>query len=149
MTKPVTPLLTADVNIEMPMVDGKPVILIERKYEPYGWAIPGGFVDVGESLEQAAVREAAEESSWPVVRTALLGCYSDPSRDPRMHTASAVYIAEAGGTPRAADDAANVHIFPVDALPDALAFDHGVILADYLKYRQTGQCTPLRTETGN
>lgn len=149
MALPDTPKLTVDIIIELVDRAGRPILLIERKNPPYGWALPGGFVDVGESLERAAVREAAEEISLPVVLTDLLGCYSDPSRDPRMHTTSAVYIAEASGTPRAADDAANVQIFPVDALPDALAFDHGVILADYLNYRQTGQRTPLRTEAGN
>ena len=123
---------------------GQPILLIERKNPPHGWALPGGFVDVGETLEQAAVREAAEEISLPVRLKDLLGCYSDPGRDPRMHTASAVYVAEASGTPRAADDAANVQSFSLDDLPVQLAFDHALILADYRHYRESGQLTPLR-----
>lgn len=145
MPLPETPKLTVDIIIELIDQPGRPILLIERKNPPHGWALPGGFVDVGESLEQAAVREAAEEISLPVVLTTLLGCYSDPDRDPRMHTASAVYIAEASGTPRAADDAANVQSFPPDALPAELAFDHDVILADYRNYRQSGHTTPLRS----
>ncbi len=144
MTLPETPKLTVDIIIELSDRPGRPILLIERKNPPHGWALPGGFVDVGESLEQAAVREAAEEVSLPVTLTTLLGCYSSPNRDPRMHTASAVYIAEASGTPRAADDAANVQIISLNALPSPLAFDHALILADYRRYRESGQLAPLR-----
>jgi 8-oxo-dGTP diphosphatase len=144
MPLPETPRLTVDIIIELSDQPGRPILLIERKNPPHGWALPGGFVDLGESLEQAAVREAAEEVCLPVTLLELLGCYSAPDRDPRFHTASAVYIAEASGTPRAADDAANVQAFTTDALPSVLAFDHGLILADYLKYRQSGERTPLR-----
>lgn len=144
MAAPVTPRLTVDIIIELADQAERPILLIERKYPPLGWALPGGFVDVGEPLEQAAVREAAEEISLTVTLKALLGCYSDPSRDPRGHTVSAVYIAEASGVPRAADDAAHVQAFLPDGLPDTLAFDHGLILSDYLNFRSTGQSAPLR-----
>jgi 8-oxo-dGTP diphosphatase len=106
MNRPVTPQLTADIIIEMIDRPGRPIVLIERKYPPPGWALPGGFVDVGETLESAAVREAREETSLDVTLNLLLGNYSDPLRDSRGHTVSAVYIAEAQGEPRAADDGA-------------------------------------------
>jgi len=146
MPAPETPKLTVDIIIELTDRPGRPILLIERKNPPYGWALPGGFVDVGENLEQAAVREAAEEISLPVTLVTLLGCYSDPGRDPRGYTVSAVYIAEASGEPRAADDAANVQVFLPGALPEVLAFDHALILADYLNYRQSGELTPLRDQ---
>ncbi|MEE8378910.1 MAG: NUDIX hydrolase [Gammaproteobacteria bacterium] len=144
MPLPETPKLTVDIIIELIDQPDKPILLIERKNPPHGWALPGGFVDVGETLEQAAVREAAEEVSLSVKLKTLLGCYSDPGRDSRMHTVSAVYIAEATGKPKAADDAANVKSFSVNDLPDTLAFDHGVILEDYLVYLQDEKLTPLR-----
>ena len=144
MAIPITPKLTADIIIELVDKPGRPILLIERKYAPHGWALPGGFVDVGETLEQAAVREAAEEISLPVILKTLLGCYSDPARDARNHTVSAVYIAEACGEPCAADDAAAVQAFLLESLPAPLAFDHALILNDYQQFRQTGQLTPLR-----
>ena len=107
------------------------IILIERGNEPFGWALPGGFVDYGETLEQAAVREALEETSLAIHNLRLLGCYSDPSRDPRQHTISTVYVAQGEGTARAGDDAANISVFPPDALPQPLCFDHAKILQDY------------------
>lgn len=136
MPTPITPLLTVDVIIEMLDRDDRPVVLIERLNPPYGWALPGGFVDVGETLEQAATREAMEETCLEVKLIKLLGCYSDPSRDPRGHTVSAVYIGEARGTPRAEDDAKSVKLYTINQLPGELAFDHAKILADYRQQRR-------------
>ena len=138
MNKPVTPLLTVDIIIEMVDRPGRPVVLIERKHPPHGWALPGGFVDVGESLETAAVREALEETSLHVTLTRLLGTYSDPARDFRGHTASAVYIAEARGEPRAADDAKHLALHDPREAPQ-LAFDHDRIIGDYLHFLDSGE----------
>ncbi|MGZ8136875.1 MAG: NUDIX domain-containing protein [Methylococcaceae bacterium] len=145
MPKPVTPLIAADIIIELTDFPDRPIVLIERANPPYGWAIPGGFVDVGEIVEHAAVREAQEEVSLHIELIALLGVYSDPSRDTRGHTVTAVYVAEAPGTPVAADDAKNCQIFSLDALPDLLAFDHAQVLVDYKNFRDSGQVTPLRS----
>ena len=128
------PFPTVDIIIELQ--DG--IVLIERRNPPHGWALPGGFVDYGESLERAAVREAREETSLEVTNLRLLGCYSDPGRDERMHTISTVYMADGVGQPQAADDAANVGIFRLDSLPKPLCFDHDAILADYTARRKTG-----------
>lgn len=144
MPRPVTPLFAADIIIELIDYPHRPIILIERAYPPFGWAIPGGFVDVGERVEDAAVREAQEEVSLKVNLKALLGLYSDPARDNRGHTVTAVYVAEASGTPVAADDAKNCRIFNVDELPELLAFDHDQVLNDYKKFRESGEVTPLR-----
>jgi 8-oxo-dGTP diphosphatase len=142
--RPETPLLAADTIIELLDQPGRPIVLIERKNPPYGWAIPGGFVDVGERLEIAAIREAKEEVCLDVSLKALLGMYSDPKRDDRGHTVTAVYVAEAKGTPRAADDAKNLSVFALDNLPGELAFDHSQVLEDYRKFRETGEVTELR-----
>jgi 8-oxo-dGTP diphosphatase len=139
MTTPVTPTIAADTIIELVDRPGRPIVLIERRNPPHGWAIPGGFVDVGESIEVAAVREAEEETALKVRLIMLLGVYSDPRRDPRGHTVSAVYVAEAGGAPRAQDDARALGIFSPDHLPEPLAFDHARILDDYRVYRETGR----------
>jgi len=139
MPAPKTPALTVDIIIELMNRPGHPIVLIERKNPPYGWALPGGFVDVGETIEHAAAREAEEETALVVTLKALLGCYSDPTRDPRSHTASVVYVAEATGMPRAQDDAAEVGVFTPEAWPSPLAFDHALILRDYLVYRQEGK----------
>lgn len=142
MTAPVTPLLAADVLIR-PRENPQRVLLIQRRNPPHGWALPGGFVDRGERLEAAALREAREETGLEVALEVLLGCYSDPARDPRGHTVSAVYVATAQGEPRAADDARDARwVDPFDpGVP--LAFDHDLILRDYLQYRATGQVAPL------
>ena len=143
--RPETPLLAVDIIIELIDHPEKSIVLIERRNPPFGWALPGGFVDVGETLEQAAVREAREETCLAVKLKVLLGCYSNPQRDPRGHTVSPVYIAEARGVPEAADDAKNLRCVPVTDLPDDLVFDHGLILSDYRHYLQTGEITPLRS----
>lgn len=144
MPKPITPLLAADILIHLIDRPGRPFVLIERANPPFGWAIPGGFVDIGETVEHAAIREAREETGLDVRLTALLGIYSNPQRDPRNHTVTAIYIAEATGTPKADDDAKNLDIFTFDTLPAELAFDHAQVLADYKRYLETGNPTPLR-----
>lgn len=136
--RPTTPLVTVDVIIE---VQGG-IVLIERKNPPPGWALPGGFVDVGESLATAAVREAREETSLEVTLQTQFFAYSDPARDPRGATVSVVFVGRADGTPRAADDAKEVRVFALDRLPP-LAFDHGVILDDYRRWRATGERPPV------
>lgn len=115
-----------------------PIILIERKFDPLGWAIPGGFVDYGESIETAALREALEEVSLTVTLLEQFYVYSDPARDKRKHTISIVLIAKAEGEPVADDDALNVGVFPLWDLPQNLCFDHNCILADYVHYKLTG-----------
>jgi 8-oxo-dGTP diphosphatase len=144
VSRPVTPLLTVDIIIEMSDRPGRPVVFIERRYPPHGWALPGGFVDVGERLENAARREALEETSLSVNLQVLLGCYSDPARDPRGHTVSAVYVATAQGEPCARDDARKLACYTPDRCP-TLVFDHALIMADYLRYRKTGEVAPLRS----
>jgi 8-oxo-dGTP diphosphatase len=144
VAKPITPLLAADILIELIDQPGRPFVLIERANPPFGWAVPGGFVDVGETVERAAIREAKEEVCLDVKLTALLGIYSNPERDPRNHTVTAVYIAEATGMPKAADDAKHCAVFTFDDLPDQLAFDHNLVLKDYRVYRTTGKVTPIR-----
>jgi 8-oxo-dGTP diphosphatase len=130
------PLPTVDVIIEMH--DGD-VVLIERKNPPQGWALPGGFVDYGESVETAAVREAKEETCLDVRLVEQFHAYSDPSRDPRHHTVSIVFIATANGIPRGADDAKVARTFGEDEIPDPLVFDHARILREYFHYKKTGQ----------
>ncbi len=123
------PIPAVDLIIE---IEGQGLVLIERLNPPPGWALPGGFVEVGESLEQAAVREAKEETCLDVELLGQFHTYSDPNRDPRMHCISTVFVARATGTPRAEDDAKSVAVYPKDQLPDVLAFDHRQILKDYL-----------------
>ena len=140
LAKPRNPVPTVDTIIEVP--DG--VVLIKRRYEPAGWALPGGFVEYGETVETAAVREAQEETGLTVTLTELFNVYSDPARDPRRHTIGIVFIGTATGVPVAADDAADAGVFTADSLPTPLAFDHGQILADYFAYKRTGRRPPLR-----
>ncbi len=127
------PLPTVDIIIKL---DDRPdndcrVVLIERRNEPHGWAMPGGFVDYGESLEEAAVREAREETSLDVTLLRQFHSYSAPARDPRRHTITTVFIARAEGTPCAADDAKNAGVFHINSLPSPIAFDHERILDDF------------------
>jgi 8-oxo-dGTP diphosphatase len=129
------PLPTADVIIEV----GDRVVLVRRKYPPEGWAIPGGFVETGETVEAAAVREALEETGLSVTLTALLGVYSDPARDPRHHTITTVYVGKATGKPDGGDDAAEARLFGEGDLPSPIAFDHAAILSDYFRFKKTGK----------
>lgn len=125
------PFPTVDIIIEL---ENK-IVLIKRKNPPYGWALPGGFVDYGESLESAAIREAQEETGLAIYNLQLLGCYSDPARDNRMHTITTVFIARATGIPQAADDAAELALFTPEGLPTPLCFDHALILSDYCAFK--------------
>ncbi|BDG01998.1 NUDIX domain-containing protein [Anaeromyxobacter oryzae] len=135
MPEPKGPSPTVDVVILLP---GDRVVLVRRKYPPPGWALPGGFVDVGETVEAAAVREAREETGLEVTLEHLLWVYSDPRRDPRRHTLSAVFIGRAAGEPKGADDADEARAFAWGALPSPLAFDHAEILGDARRFLLTG-----------
>ena len=115
------------------------IVLIERRNPPLGWALPGGFVDYGESVETAARREAKEETGLDVNLVEQFHVYSDPSRDPRQHTLSVVFLATAEGTPQAGDDAQHLEVFELGELPTNLCFDHDRILRDYQNYRATGR----------
>lgn len=132
MGAPETPRLTVDVIIRV----GEGIVLVRRAQEPTGWALPGGFVDVGETLEAAAVREAREETGLEVALRRQVHAYSDPDRDPRGHTVTVVFEGTARGEPRGASDAAEAALFPRDRLPLAeLVFDHADILRDWLQGR--------------
>jgi 8-oxo-dGTP diphosphatase len=137
MPRPQTPALAVDVVIELADRPGRPIVLIRRGRPPEGHALPGGFVDVGETVEQAAMREAREETGLEVSLGALVGVYSDPARDPRGHTVSIVYAATARGEPAAGDDAAGILVTEPESTPP-LAFDHDRILGDYLALRRAG-----------
>ncbi|KPK35387.1 MAG: NUDIX hydrolase [Nitrospira bacterium SG8_35_1] len=128
---PRNPLITVDALIE---IDGG-IILIRRKNPPYGWAIPGGFVDYGETLEEAVVREAKEETCLDIQIIRQFHTYSDPGRDPRHHTVTTMFIAKATGIPRAADDAQDIGVFTRDTLPEDMAFDHRQVVEDYFEGR--------------
>ncbi len=129
-----SPAPTVDVVIQLP---GDRVVLVKRRNPPHGWALPGGFVDLGEPLAVAAAREALEETGLRVELTEQFHAYSDPRRDPRRHTISTVFLGRAEGEPRGGDDAAEAVAFPWTALPD-LVFDHAEILADVRRYLLTG-----------
>jgi ADP-ribose pyrophosphatase YjhB (NUDIX family) len=133
------PIPTTDIIIMV----GERVVLIKRKNPPLGWALPGGFIDYGESAEQAAVREAREETSLEMHDLRLFGVYSAPDRDPRHHTLTVVFTAQADGTPVAGDDAQEVGLFSADDMPSPMAFDHGKILADFFRVGVGGSvCKP-------
>jgi 8-oxo-dGTP diphosphatase len=139
------PFPTVDIIIEG---EGG-IVLILRRNEPQQWAIPGGYCDYGETLEQAAVREAREETGLEVELVEQFHTYSDPQRDPRQHNITTVYIARAiGGTLQAQDDAQEIGVFTEADLPSELAFDHGQILKDYFLYKKTGQRRALGTAAG-
>jgi len=130
-----TPHLSVDGVIELYDPSGifQGVVCIERKNPPHGWALPGGFVDIGETVEAALVREMQEETSLDVEILSMIGVYSDPARDPRFHTVSVVYRCKATGTPKAQDDAKNLRVVTreeLETLP--LVFDHRRIVQDYL-----------------
>ena len=137
------PTPTVDVLIEL---DGAPgqLVFVERKNPPHGLALPGGFVDAGEWLADAAMREAKEETGLDVELTELFHVYSNPARDVRSHTVSTVFIGRARGTPVGGDDAARCLVAAPDALPGPLVFDHATIVSDYVAYRRTGRRPPPR-----
>ncbi len=140
-----SPVPTVDIIIEVESETGdRGIVLIYRKNQPRAWALPGGFVDYGETLEQAAAREAREEMGLEIESTYQFHTYSDPRRDPRRHTISTVFIAEARGNPRAGDDAERTGIFGRENLPSPLAFDHEKILEDYFSARK--KCSTQRAQ---
>lgn len=132
------PSPTVDIIIELTDRYSRPIVLIERRNEPLGWAIPGGFVDYGESLETAAIREAKEEVSLDIKLVEQFHVYSDPKRDLRQHTIAIVFIAAARGEPKASDDAKDLGIFHQWEVPSNLCFDHARILEHYWRYRHYG-----------
>lgn len=132
------PAPTVDIIIELIDRPLRPIVLIARKNIPYGWAIPGGFVDYGESIETAAIREAQEEVSLKVELVEQFQVYSDPQRDPRQHTLAIAFIATATGEPQAADDAKDLGIFNQSEIPSNLCFDHDRIIREYWHYRNYG-----------
>lgn len=137
------PVPTVDIIIETKNERGEEgIVLIKRKNPPYGWALPGGFVDYGESLEKAALREAREETSLSVDLKFQMHTYSEPRRDPRLHTISTTYVAAAKGKPRARDDARDIGIFTQKEINFPLAFDHQEILRDYFKIKESGKKIP-------
>ncbi len=129
--KPRNPFPTVDIIIDT----GEGIVLVKRKNPPHGWALPGGFIDYGESAESAAVREAMEETGLKLKNLRQFHVYSDPNRDPRFHTMSVVFTAEADGTPKGGDDAAEAMVFKENNLPKDIAFDHAEILSHYFKWK--------------
>jgi len=143
MPRPETPPIAADIIIELTDRPERPIVFIERKNPPYGWALPGGFVDVGETVEAGAIREAREETGLDVTLKGLLGCYSRPDRDPRGQTVSLVYVAEAQGNPVAQDDARDLTIATVNDFCQSLVFDHQKIIQDYQRLNPGGLFTHI------
>ena len=144
MTTYRNPIPTVDIIVELVDRPNRPIVLVERKFTPLGWAIPGGFMDHGETAEQGAIREAKEEISLDVKLIEQFHVYSDPARDERKHTMSVVFLAQATGTPIADDDALNTGVFAPWELPQNLCFDHDLILHDYLNYRRHNLRPPIR-----
>jgi ADP-ribose pyrophosphatase YjhB (NUDIX family) len=134
------PVPTVDIIIEQ----DSGIILIKRKNPPHGWALPGGFVDYGESLESAASREALEETGLTVELLGQFHTYSDPGRDSRQHTISTVFVAQATGKAQAGSDAEKARLFTKNTLPEPLAFDHALILKDYFDWLENGRTWPLK-----
>lgn len=135
---PVTPVVATDVVIELADRSGRPIVFVRRRNPPPGWALPGGFVDLGESVEEAARREMREETGLDVRLRTLLGVYSAPGRDPRGHCVSVVYVGEACGEPQAGDDAGALLVCDAERPPPDLAFDHAQIVQDYRRYLASG-----------
>jgi len=141
MFNPKTPLLAVDgiINVQDEKGRWKGIVLIERKYPPVGLALPGGFVEVGETVEEALIREMKEETGLDVIIIRQFRVYSDPKRDPRRHTVSVVFECVARGEPKGADDAKTAKIFPYERIPfEKLVFDHSKILQDYLRNYKLG-----------
>lgn len=130
---PVTPLLTVDAVIRT----GANIVLVKRRNQPYGWALPGGFVAVGETVEDAVRREAREETGLAIRDLWLVGVFSDPKRDPRFHTVSVVFGASADGEPEGGDDAEIALSFPEADLPEPIVFDHRRIIEQFLTLEKT------------
>lgn len=130
------PIPTVDCIVELP---GERIVFVRRANPPLGWALPGGFVDEGEMLHDACVREVREETNLVVDLSEQFFTYSDPARDPRKHTISTVFIGWAEGEPVGSDDAAEAKAFTLDAIPKDLCFDHSAIISDYLIYKRTGK----------
>ncbi len=137
---PVTPRLTVDAVIRI----NNGIVLIKRKHHPLGWALPGGFVEIGETVEDAARREAHEETGLQIEKLWLVGVYSDPSRDPRFHTVGVVFGAIASGIPAGGDDASEAHIIEDSKLPTVFAFDHGQIVSDFLRLEEFATSRQVR-----
>ena len=129
-----TPFLTVDGIIKIFNPSFKGIVLIKRKNPPLGFALPGGFVEYSESVEEALIREMKEETNLDIKIEKLLGIYSNPNRDPRIHTASAVFVCSASQMPKAGDDAKETFVFKLEDIPfEKLVFDHSLILKDFLK----------------
>lgn len=126
--RPPYPPPTVDAILE---VEPGKILLVRRRYEPLGWALPGGFVEIGETVEEACAREVLEETGLVITDHLQMHAYSDPARDPRGQTISIVFVAHPVGEPRAGDDAADVRVYSLDALPEPICFDHARILADF------------------
>eukprot|EP01012_Entosiphon_sulcatum_P056241 TRINITY_DN7963_c0_g1_i2.p1 TRINITY_DN7963_c0_g1~~TRINITY_DN7963_c0_g1_i2.p1 ORF type:complete len:158 (+),score=23.69 TRINITY_DN7963_c0_g1_i2:43-474(+) len=136
MARKALPLLAVDALIALS--SPQKLVLVRRKNPPHGWALPGGFVDGGESVERACVREALEETTLNIKLGELLGVYSKPERDPRRHVVSVVFTATAEGVPHGCDDAAEARAFDLDCLPEDIVFDHKDIIRDYRTFLETG-----------